>query len=125
MEALMNRFDNINVVYCENDNEAIGAITALENAGKKVGSNIRAGQTMVVCFDAVNEQALNYAREGKICCIAECNPLHGPRVEAVIKMLENGETPDKYNYVDEKIFSSIPDITSIRVGGEVYRIERP
>ena len=121
----MNRFDNINVVYCENDNEAIGAITALENAGKKVGPDIKAGQTMVVCFDAVNEQALNYAREGKISCIAECNPLHGPRVEALIRMLENGETPDKYNYVDERIFSSIPDITSICVGDQVYNIEKP
>ena len=125
MEGLLKRFDNINVVYCENDNEAIGAIAALESAGKKVGPNIKAGQVMVVSFDGVNEQALNYAREGKICCIAECNPLHGPRVDALIKALERGEQPDKFNYVDEKIYSAIPDITGVSVDGETYPIEKP
>lgn len=125
MEALMNRFDNINVVYCENDNEAIGAIAALENAGKKVGPNIKAGEIMVVSFDGVNEQALEYAREGKISCIAECNPLHGPRVAALIETLKKGGTPDKFNYVDEKIFSSIPDIKSVFVGDKEYLIEEP
>jgi simple sugar transport system substrate-binding protein len=125
MEALLNRFDNINVVYCENDNEAIGAIEALESAGKRVGSDIARGEVMVVSFDGVNEEALNYAREGKISCIAECNPLHGPRVDALIKALERGEQPDKFNYVDEKIYSSIPDVTSVTVDGETYPIEKP
>ncbi len=125
MEALLNRFDNINVVYCENDNEAIGAIKALEDAGYKVGSDIMAGEIMVVSFDGVNETARSYAREGKICCIAECNPLHGPRVEALIKALENGEQPEKFNYVDEKIYSSIPDVESVTVGEETYIIELP
>ncbi len=125
MEALLKRFNNINVVYCENDNEAIGAIDAIEGAGKKVGSDILNGEIMVVSFDAVNEQALAYAREGKISCIAECNPLHGPRVEALIQALENGNTPDKFNYVDEKIFSSISDVKSITVGDTKYSVDMP
>ena len=125
MEALLKRFDNINVVYCENDNEAIGAITALENAGKRVGSNIKSGEVMVVSFDGVNEQALSYAREGKISCIAECNPMHGPRVDALIKALERGEQPDKFNYVDEKIYSSIPDVTAVTVDDKTYTVEKP
>ncbi|WP_026518137.1 ABC transporter substrate-binding protein [Butyrivibrio sp. MC2021] len=125
MEALLKRFDNINVVYCENDNEAIGAISALESAGRRVGPNIQKGEVMVVSFDGVNQEALNYAREGKISCIAECNPLHGPRVDALIKALENGEQPDKFNYVDEKIYSSIPDVTDVTVDGKTYPIEKP
>ena len=80
---------------------------------------------MVVSFDGVNEQALSYAREGKISCIAECNPLHGPRVEALIKTLEAGDTPDKFNYVDEKIYSSITEVKSITVDGKNYEIEAP
>lgn len=125
MEALLKRFDNINVVYCENDNEAIGAIDALEAAGRRVGPNLKWGDVMVVSFDGVNEKAMSYAREGKISIIAECNPLHGPRVEALIQALENGETPDKYNYVDEKIYSSIPDITSVFVDNVEYKVEQP
>ena len=80
---------------------------------------------MVVSFDGVNEKALQYARDGKISCIAECNPHHGPRVEALIKVLESGSTPDKYNYVDEKIYSSVPDVKSITVDGTEYMIEQP
>ena len=125
MGAFLERFDNINIVYCENDNEAIGAIDAIESAGKRVGSDIENGEIMVVSFDGVNEQALSYAREGKISCIAECNPLHGPRVEALIQAIESGNTPDKYNYVDEKIFSSITDVKSISVDGKVYTVEAP
>ena len=37
MESMLKQYDNINVVYCENDNEAFGAIEAIKAAGKKVG----------------------------------------------------------------------------------------
>ena len=125
MAALLKRFNNINVVYCENDNEAIGAIDAIESAGGKVGSNIQKGEIMVVSFDGVNEKSIEYAKEGKISCIAECNPLHGPRVKALIEMLERGETPDKYNYVDEKMYSSISEVDKIIVDGKDYYINEP
>ena len=125
MKQLYTKYKDINVVYCENDNEAIGAIDAIEAAGLKVGNNIKRGEIMVVSFDGVNEKALQYAREGKISCIAECNPHHGPRVEALIKSLESGITPDKYNYVDEKIYSSVPEVKSITVDGTEYMIEQP
>ncbi|MBE5826894.1 MAG: LacI family transcriptional regulator [Butyrivibrio sp.] len=124
MGALLKRFDNINVVYCENDNMAIGAIDALESAGKRVGSDIDKGEVMVVSFDGVNQKALEYAGEGKISCIAECNPLHGPRVRALIEALENGESPRKFNYVDEKIFSREEGVDEVVVDGEVYKVER-
>ena len=123
MAALLDRFDNINIVYCENDNEAIGAIDAIEAAGKKVGSNIKNGEIMVVSFDGVNKEALDYAKEGKISCIAECNPLHGPRVKALVDALVNGETPDKFNYVDEKLYSSNKKVTEVVVDGVTYPVQ--
>ena len=124
MGALLKRFDNINVVYCENDNMAIGAIDAIESAGRKVGSDLGNGEIMVVSFDGVNETALEYARQGKISCIAECNPLHGPRVRALIEVLKNGEIPEKFNYVDEKLFSSVPGVDAIVIGDKTYKVER-
>lgn len=123
MAALLERFDNINIVYCENDNEAIGAIDALEEAGKKVGSDIRNGEIMVVSFDGVNKEALDYAKDGKISCIAECNPLHGPRVKALVDALVKGETPEKFNYVDEKLFSSNEKVTEVVVDGVTYKVQ--
>lgn len=122
MEALLKQYDNINVVYCENDNEALGAIEAIEAAGKRVGSDIAGGEIMVISFDGVNEQAIDYVTEDKITCIAECNPLHGPRVQAVIELLEAGEMPDKFSYVDEKIFSANEMIRTLSIDGTDYDV---
>ena len=122
MESLLKQYDNINVVYCENDNEAFGAIEAIEAAGRKVGSDITDGEIMVISFDGVNEEAIRYILEGKITCIAECNPLHGPRVQAIIELLEEGGTPEKRQYVDEEIYSSNGTVNSLTIDGIDYAV---
>lgn len=122
MASLMKEYDNINVVYCENDNEALGAIEAITMAGRSVGSDIANGEIMVISFDGVNEQALRYVREDKITCIAECNPLHGPRVQAIIELLEAGGTPEKFSYVEEEIFSANETIRMLSVDGTDYEV---
>ena len=104
MESMLKQYDNINVVYCENDNEAFGAIDAIEAAGKTVGSDIANGEIMVMSFDTTNA-GLTDTLAGKIACDVECNPLHGPRAEELIKALEAGEEVEKLNYVDEEIFN--------------------
>ena len=120
--GFLNRFPDVNVVYCENDNEAFGAIEAIEAAGKKAGSDIAGGEIMVLSFDGVSEEAINDAREGKISCIGECNPLHGPRVEKIIRNLQQGTAPDKYIYVEEELFSADQSITSVEVEGNGYPV---
>ncbi|MBQ9766133.1 MAG: ABC transporter substrate-binding protein [Lachnospiraceae bacterium] len=122
MESLLAKYDNINVVYCENDNEAFGAIEAIENAGKTVGQDIANGEIMVISFDGVTEEALDYVRDNKISCIAECNPLHGPRVQAIIELLEMGKVPDKFSYVQEKLFAADKTVTQIVVDGDNYEV---
>ena len=122
MDEALRRHDNINVAYCENDDEAVGVIESLEAAGKKVGSDIKNGEVMVISFDGVNETALKYAREGKISVIAECNALHGPRVKSIIETIEAGQTPEKYDYVDESIMTAYPDIYKISVDGAYYEV---
>ena len=125
MASMIRTYDNINVVYCENDNEAMGAIKALEAAGYTVGSDIQNGEIMVLSFDGINEEALDYARAGKIACIGECNPMHGARVAAMIQQLEKGESINKMNYVDERIYSALPDVTEITVDGAKYSVTMP
>ena len=105
MESMLKQYDNINVVYCENDNEAFGAIDAIEAAGKTVGSDIANGEIMVISFDTTHA-GLQDTLAGKITCDVECNPLHGPRAEELIKALEAGEEVQKLNYVDEEIFAA-------------------
>ena len=125
MGLMLDKYDDLNVIYCENDNMAFGVIDALVEDGKKVGSDIANGEIMVVSFDGVNKDAVRYAKEGRISCIAECNPLHGPRVEALIRQLQAGKEPDKFSYVDEKIFSASDDVREIEVDETVYPVEKP
>ena len=113
MESMLKQYDNINVVYCENDNEAFGAIDAIEAAGKTVGSDIANGEIMVISFDTTNA-GLTDTLAGKITCDVECNPLHGPRAEELIKALEAGEEVQKLNYVDEEIFAADDTVDKVK-----------
>lgn len=118
MESLLKRYDNINVVYCENDNEAFGAIDAIEAAGKTVGPD---GDILVMSFDST-KAGLTDTLSGKVICNTECNPLHGPRVEEIIKKLVAGQSVDKQQYVEEGIFSYGTDVKTIAVSGKNYNI---
>ena len=90
----------IDVVYCENDNEAFGAIEALEKHGYRCGRDVN-----VICFDATRN-ALKLCLEGKIALAVECNPLLGPLVEEIIDTMEAGQIPRKQHYIEEKQFTS-------------------
>lgn len=118
MESMLKQYDNINVVYCENDNEAFGAIDAIEAAGKTVGPD---GDILVMSFDSTNA-GMTDTLSGKIILNTECNPLHGPRVEEIIKQLEAGETPEKKAYVEEGIFAHSDDVASVTAGDGTYDV---
>ena len=122
MKSLLSQYKVINIVYCENDEMAMGAIEEIEAEGKKVGSNIRAGQIMVVSFDGVSEEAKQLVRDGKISCIAECNPLHSPRVRAIIEKLEKGETLPKLQYVNENMYAHDNTVRKINVQGTDFSV---
>ena len=102
MEIVLKQYSQIDVVYCENDNMAYGAIAAMEAAYKTFGVN---GSIAVISFDATRK-GLGETLKGNINYNVECNPMHGPRVEAIIKQLEKGETPDKLAYVSEEAFDA-------------------
>lgn len=90
----------IDVVYCENDNEAFGVIQALEEAGYVCGK----GGVTVVSFDATRN-ALTACLSGKIALVMECNPLLGPLAENVVQALEAGKIPKKQHYIEEQYFT--------------------
>lgn len=98
MESFLHTYDRIDVVFAENDNMAFGAIDAIRAAGLEPGRDV-----IIISFDAVRE-ALNRVVAGEINCAVECNPLHGPRVDRIIKTLEAGGTVEKMQYVDEGLF---------------------
>lgn len=90
---------DIDVVYCENDNEAFGAIEALEQRGYICGKDVD-----VICFDATRN-ALKMCMDGKIALAVECNPLLGPLVSEIIQSLEAGNIPAKQHFIEEQQFT--------------------
>jgi simple sugar transport system substrate-binding protein len=101
-QELMEKYLDLdfNVVYAENDNMAYGALDVLRAAGRVPGKDV-----VVVSFDA-SRRGLELTLAGDISYDVECNPLHGPRVAAIIEQLEQGETPPKFTYVEEGAFAS-------------------
>ncbi len=103
----------IDVVYCENDNEAFGAIEALEERGYVCGVDVN-----VICFDATRN-ALELCMQGKIALAVECNPLLGPLVEQTIRTLQAGGVPAKRHYVQEQQFTA-QTLTKELIAGREY-----
>lgn len=103
-----------NVVICQNDNEAFGAMTAMKNAGVTYGVN---GDVILVSFDACTA-GLERVMAGEITADFECNPLAAPFVEEVIKTLEAGGTPEKEVYMVEHWYTNEDTVASIEVNGE-------
>ena len=105
MERILKQHPRIDVLYCENDNMAFGAMEAMDEVGRTYGLR---GDTKIISFDATRA-GLAATLKGKINYNVECNPLHGPRVEEIIRRLKKGERLEKFFYVEESVF----DATSV------------
>ena len=119
--ALATYGDDINVVYCENDSEAIGAIEAIEQSGRRVGSDISGGEIMILSFDATR-QGLLLTLNGKISVNTECNPEYGPVCDEIIGKLKDGLEVPHEMFMEESQFSAITDIKEIKVGDKIYPV---
>jgi simple sugar transport system substrate-binding protein len=98
-EALLKKHgDEIEVIYAHNDDMAIGAIQAIEEAGKKPGADI-----ILVSIDGV-KSAFEAMVAGKLNCSVECNPLQGPAAFDAIEKILAGETIPKVTMVKDEVF---------------------
>jgi simple sugar transport system substrate-binding protein len=75
----------INVLYAHNDDMAIGAIQAIEEAGLKPGTDIT-----IISIDGV-KGAFEAMMAGKLNVTVECSPLLGPQLMATVKDLVAGK----------------------------------
>ena len=106
--------EDVDVVYCENDNIAFGALQALEEGGYVCGSD----GVNVVTFDATRNALLD-CLTGRISLAVECNPLLGPLVEETIQAMEMGRMPEKQQYVEERVFTAA-QLTTALIEERVY-----
>ncbi|MDE7267496.1 MAG: ABC transporter substrate-binding protein [Lachnospiraceae bacterium] len=100
MESFIKSYSDFNVVVCQNDNEAYGAMDAMDAAGITYGVD---GDVIIISFDATHD-GLQYTLDGKITCNVECNPLQAGFAEGVVKKLEAGEAVDAWTLVEDEAF---------------------
>ncbi|MBQ6575819.1 MAG: ABC transporter substrate-binding protein, partial [Lachnospiraceae bacterium] len=105
-------------VVCENDNEAFGAMTAMDNAGVTYGPG---NDVILISYDACTA-GLKDVKAGKITADFECNPLAAPTVEGVIKQLEAGETPEKQILVPDNWYALKDQIVDFSVDGNAQKM---
>lgn len=89
---------NIQAVYAHNDDMALGAIQAIEEAGLQPGKDI-----LVVSIDGV-KSAFEAMVAGKLNCSVECNPMLGPAAFDAVEAILSGKEVPKKTIVKDELF---------------------
>ncbi|CAM3303422.1 ABC transporter substrate-binding protein [Mycobacterium frederiksbergense] len=96
MEAFLKANPQIDMVFSQNDDMGLGAMEAIEAAGKKPGQDIK-----IVTIDATHD-GMQALADGKFNYIVECNPLLGPQLMELAEQVVAGEqVPERVVTPDE------------------------
>ena len=99
MEAFLKKHGrNIQALFAHNDDMAIGAIQAIEDAGLKPGQDI-----VIVSVDAVRA-AFEAMVAGKLNCSVECNPIQGEAAFDAVEKTVAGQPVEKTSYIKDSVF---------------------
>jgi ABC-type sugar transport system substrate-binding protein len=99
-EALLQAHPDADVIYAHNDEMAIGAIAALEAAGKVPGKDV-----LVLSIDG-GKEAVQAVVDGKIAAVVECNPRFGPKAFETMMRYAKGEKIDPLIINDDKFYDA-------------------
>ena len=99
MEAFLKSNPKIDVVYAHNDDMGLGAIEAIEAAGKVPGKDIK-----IITVDAVHD-GMQALADGKINYIVECSPLLGDQLMDLAKKVIAGESVPERVVTEETAFT--------------------
>jgi ABC-type sugar transport system substrate-binding protein len=98
MESYCKSYEGqFNVVVCQNDNEAFGAIDAMKAAGVSYGVD---GDVIVISFDAC-KAGQQMVMDGDINADFQCNPLQGPDCAKIVADLAAGKDVQKQTFMAE------------------------
>jgi galactofuranose transport system substrate-binding protein len=99
-EALLQAHPDANVIYAHNDEMAIGAISAVEAAGKVPGKDI-----LILSIDG-GKEAVGLVAEGKIAAVVECNPRFGPKAFETMARYAKGEKIEPWVINEDKFYDA-------------------
>jgi galactofuranose transport system substrate-binding protein len=97
-QYLKERAWDINVIYCHNDDMALGAIEVLEDHGIKPGVDVK-----IVSVDGT-KAAFQAMAQGKLNCAVECNPMLGNQLMKAVRDLVSGKQMPLRIITDERIY---------------------
>ncbi len=100
METLLQAHPDVTAVYAHSDEMALGAISAIEAAGKAPGKDI-----MVVGIDG-ERAALEAIIAGKMGATCECNPRFGPGAFAILQRYASGEKLPTFIKNEDRFFDA-------------------
>lgn len=101
MESFLKSYrDDIDILFAQNDDMALGAIQAIEAAGLKPAQDI-----IIVGADAVKGM-FQAMIDGKANATIECNPLQGDLFFETCKKILAGEEVPKSVYVEEGVYDA-------------------
>ena len=85
METLLQAHPDVTAVYAHNDEMALGAISALQAAGKVPGKDV-----IVVSIDG-EKDGIQAVIDGKLSATVECNPRFGPKAFETLQNYAAGQ----------------------------------
>jgi ABC-type sugar transport system substrate-binding protein len=99
MAGFLKSHPNIDLLFAHNDDEGLGAIEAIKEAGKVPGKDIK-----IVTIDAVHDGMVALSK-GQINFIAECSPLLGAQLMDMAKKVVAGKKVPKRIVTKETTFT--------------------
>ena len=84
-ETLLQAHPDADIIYAHNDEMAIGAISAVEAAGKVAGKDV-----IILSIDG-GKEIVQLIIDGKVAAVCECSPLFGPKAFDTAVAYANGE----------------------------------
>ncbi|MBF5083244.1 ABC transporter substrate-binding protein [Quadrisphaera sp. INWT6] len=111
-EAALQAYPDMTMIFTHNDDMGLGAVEAIEAAGKKPGTDIQ-----IVSVDAVRD-GLQALVDKKFNYVVECNPAFGDQLAELIKKVHDGEDVPKETVVEETAFDQT--ITQAEVDARPY-----
>jgi len=99
MEAILKaQATEVSAVYAHNDDMALGAIQALQEAGRRPGQDV-----IVISIDGV-KAAFEEMVKGRLNATVECTPMMGPVLMDTIQKVLAGQAVPRYIKNDDRLF---------------------
>ena len=112
VEAALQTYPETDLIFTHNDDMGLGAVEAIEAAGKTPGEDIR-----IVSVDGVRD-GLQALVDKKFNYVVECNPVFGDQLADLVKKVAAGEDVPKETIVVDESFDQT--ITQADVDARAY-----